>query len=317
MWLCSLLLCLLSFNAFAETKAELVTSGKVLIGAYINGIRSIDIKAGTVDLDLYVWLRTNRERNLLDSLEIMNGSISEKTSVVKKKIGDENYLSMRIAVKTFQNFDLRKFPLDNQNITLFFEDTEEDNAALQFDPDEENTRVGKAVTLPGWEVGKAKITVNPNTYDTNYGDISIGVNNSKYSRATISVPIKRDGLGYFFKLFGTVLLAASVAFLSFFIKPVNLDPRFGLGVGGIFAVVASNLVLSSMLPETPQVTLAEGLLLITIIAIFTSLLESVFSLTLWESGNQPLAIKLDFVAGWLMPTIYLLACALMIAAYQY
>ena len=311
------LLCLLSFNVFAETNAKHTTSGKVTIGAYINGVRSIDIKAGTVDLDLYVWFRTKGEKNPLDSFEIMNGSISEKSSIVKKKIGDENYYSMRIAVKAFQSYDLRKFPLDNQNLTLFFEDSEDDSAALQFVPDEQNTKVGKSVTLPGWKVGNAKITVHSNTYDTNYGDLSIGENGSKFSRTIISIPIDREGIGYFFKLFGTVLLAASVAFLSFFIKPVNLDPRFGLGVGGIFAVVASNLVLSSMLPETPQVTLAEGLLLLTIVAIFISLLESVVSLTLWESDKQPLAIKLDYVTGWLMPTIYLLACALMIAAYQY
>ena len=73
------------------------------------------------------------------------------------------------------------------------------------------------------------------------------------------------------KLFGTVVLSAAVAFLSFHVKPSDLDPRFGLGIGGIFAVVASNFVLSSMLPETHEVTMGEALLLLTIAGIFSRL----------------------------------------------
>ena len=311
-----LFLLFICIDAFADTTTT-NTTGKVLIGAYINGIHSIDLKAGTVDLDLYIWLRTKGERNLLESFEVLNGSISDKSSIVKKKIGDENYYSMRITVKAFQNYDLRKFPLDNQKLVLFIEDSEEDITALQFSPDKENTKAGNSVSLPGWAIGKTSITVTTNSYNTNYGDISLGQQNSNYSRATIEIPISREGIGYFLKMFGTVFLAASVAFLSFFIRPDDLDPRFGLGVGGIFAVVASNFVLSSMLPETYQVTMGEALLLITIISIFVALLESVVSLKLWEDDKKVAALKLDSMAGWVVPISYLLICFFVITMYLY
>jgi hypothetical protein len=234
---------------------------------------------------------------------------------VKKKIGDENYFSMRITAKAFQIFDLRKFPLDKQNLTVIFEDSEEDISALQFVSDEKNTKVADAAELPGWKIGKATINISSHGYDTNYGDLSLGQNNSKFSRAAISIPIDREGVGYFFKLFGTVFLSAFVTFLSFFIRPNNLDPRFGLGVGGIFAVVASNFVLSSMLPDTNQVTMGEALLLLTIISIFIALTESVISLRLWESGKEAKAIKLDAMAGWIMPVFYLTTCILILIFY--
>jgi hypothetical protein len=314
--LCFLLLSLSSGIAFSETQIEpSLHKGAVLIGAYVNGIHSIDLRAGTVDLDLYIWLRTKSERNLLDSIEVVNGSIIEKSAVVKKKIGDENYFSMRISAKAFQIFDLRKFPLDKQNLAIVFEDSEEDISALQFVPDEMNTKVASAAELPGWKIGKAAINISSHSYDTNYGDLSLGQNNSKFSRAAISIPIDREGVGYFFKLFGTVFLSAFVTFLSFFIRPNNLDPRFGLGVGGIFAVVASNFVLSSMLPDTNQVTMGEALLLLTIISIFIALTESVISLRLWESDKEEMAIKLDSMAGWIMPIVYLAMCALILIGY--
>ena len=304
-------------NALAESHAQLsAPAEKVVIGAYINGVHSIDLKAGTVDLDMYLWLRSKGERDLLDSIEIMNGSISEKSGIEKKKIGDENYYTMRISVKVFQNYDLRNFPLDKQQLTVFIEDSMDAATALQFVPDEENTKVAKSVALPGWSVGKAKITVTTNSYDTNYGDLSIGTNSSDFSRASIYIPIEREGTGYFFKLFGTVFLSAAVAFLAFFIRPDDLDPRFGVGLGGIFAVVASNVVLSSMLPETHQFSMGEALLLLTMALIFLSLLESVLALRLWGAGKQATAQKLDRITGWLLPIAYIAICALIVNSYQ-
>lgn len=210
-----LFLYLLSHNVLAEANAETI-SNKTIIGAYINGIHSIDLKAGTVNLDLYVWLRSKEKRNLLDSLEVMNGSISDKSSVVTKTIGDEYYYSMRIAVTAFQRYELSKFPLDKQRLKLFLEDSEEDNASMQFIPDESNTKIGKSVILPGWKIGSPRITVSPNHYDTNYGDTSMGNNSSSYSRVALEIPIEREGIGFFFKLFSTVFLSAGVAFLSLF-----------------------------------------------------------------------------------------------------
>ena len=310
------LLACFSLNAFADTNTEPhPPTGKVIIGAYVNGIRSIDFKAGTVELDLFVWFRTKGEKNILDSFETMNGSIGEKSSIVKKKIGDENYYSMRIIVKAFENYELFKFPLDNQNLKLFIEDADEGSESLTFMPDDPNTKVGESVTLPGWKIGNVKITVNPNMYETNYGDPSLGVDNSSFSRATLNIPIGRIGIGYFFKLFSTVFLSAFVTFLCFHIKPEHNEARFAVGVGGLFAVVASSFVLSSLLPESHLITMGEALLMITMGAIFVVLLESVLSLELWEHDKRALALKLDRFAGWLMPITYLIVCAATIYFY--
>lgn len=300
--------------AEANTEADV---SKTTIGAYVNGIHSIDLKTGTVDLDLYVWLRSNGKRNLLDSLEVMNGSIKERSAVVSRKVGVENYYSMRIAVTAFQHYELSKFPLDKQTLKIYFEDAEEDNTLMQFIPDEVNTKIGKSVTLPGWKIGNPRISVRPNGYDTNYGDTSMGIDSSSYSRATLEIPIDREGVGFFFKLFSTVFLSAGVAFLSFYIRPINLDPRFGLGVGGIFAVVASNFVLSSMLPETHEITMGEALLITTIASIFLALLESVVSLKLWESGRMKESERVDYFAGRVLPIVYLFLCTTVITLYVF
>lgn len=290
-------------------------TGKVLVGVYINGIHSIDLKAGTVSYDMYVWFRTKGKRNLLDSVEVMNGNVIDKSSISKEKIGKENYYSMRMQLNTFQKFNFKKFPLDTQNLRLIIEDTEEDIDSLNFDLDKTNSKKSQNISIPGWKVGDMRMKVEKHVYDTNYGDTTLGKDTSTFSSVVIDIPIQRDGLGYFFKLLGTVFLSAAVAFLCFFIKPDNHDPRFGLGVGGIFAVVASNFVLSSMLPETSEVTMGETLLLMTMAFIFISILESVISLKIFEKDNINASKRLDLIFGICMPIIYLILVSWIVISY--
>ena len=140
----------------------------------------------------------------------------------------------------------------------------------------------------------------------------MGNDSSTFSSVELNIPIVRDGLGYFFKMLGTVFLSAAVAFLCFFIKPNNLDPRFGLAVGGIFAVVASNFVLSSMLPETSQITLGETLLLMTMGFILLVILESVVSLRFYENNKIYEADRIDKISGLYFPIIYVISVCFVI-----
>lgn len=287
----------------------------VQVGAYINGISDLNLKSGLANIDAYIWFNSTKTSDILEKVEVINGEKPEASSIVNKNTNRGFYSSERIQTTTHQIFNLSKFPLDKQLLRIYLENTEFDSSQFQFVADEINTKISDALVLPGWKIGKASITVLDKTYDTNYGDSSLGNSSSTYSRAVIEIPIEREGMGYFFKLFGTVFLSAAVAFLSFYIRPDDLDPRFGLGVGGIFAVVASNFVLSSMLPETHEFTMGEAILLLTIVAIFIALLESVVSLKYWESGKQAVALKLDRFSGIVLPLIYLFLSAFIVFYY--
>lgn len=300
-------------TAFAAQKE----TGKVVIGAYINGINSIDLKAGTVNLDVYLWLLTKGDRNLLDSIEVMNGTVEEKSSIVAKKIGDDNYFSVRMQIKTLQLYDLRAFPLDKQHLILYIEDSQEDISGLEFVADTANTKTAGSISLPGWKVGKVQIKTVNNKYDTNYGDKTWGSDSSSFSRTVIDIPIQREGFGYFFKLFCTVFLSAAVAFLAFHILPGNMEPRFGLGVGGIFAVVASDYVLASMLPETHQITMGEGLLILTMVFIFITLIEIVYTVKLWEDGKQAISLKINRICGIVIPISYVVLSVIIILSHSF
>jgi hypothetical protein len=119
--------------------------------------------------------------------------------------------------------------------------------------------------------------------------------------------VVRPGIGYFFKLFFGVFIAAVIAFLVFFIKPTDLDPRFGLGVGAIFAAVASEYVITSALPDTNVLTLADKLHILAFAFIFLSIAQSILSLRMFTTGREKASQTLDRLS---FPVFFILYSAL-------
>jgi hypothetical protein len=275
------------------SSAGLSAQQKVMFGAYINDIYALDLKSGTAEVDIDIWTLSDSSQDWIQRLEIKNGLIEEKSAEVKKRINGKYYTSERLKVKLTQDYQLSKFPIDSQKISLYFQDASIERDNLIFEPDQNNSRCSSELSIHGWNVGKLEIYEKPRIYKTNFGDSTLGDKSAQFSRMVVACPLERSGSGYFIKLFSTIFLAAFVAYLGFFVNPKDLDPRFGLGIGGIFAVMASNFVLTSMLPETGEVTFIEATLFASIGMIFVYLAESIFVLKLVGKNKIKQAEKID------------------------
>jgi hypothetical protein len=95
-----------------------------------------------------------------------------------------------------------------------------------------------------------------------------------------------------------------VALLALNIKPFDLDPRFGLGVGAVFAAMASAYVISSALPDGNQVTLADRVVMWAVGFIVASIIESIVSLRLHQCGKEAASRRLDVWMFLLMSAAY-------------
>jgi len=308
----------------------------VYVGVYVNAIRSVDLKANAFALDFWVWFRWKMESpatvpagtanpgagenavplppafDPLETFEIINGTVDAKESVLHDVIetpeGKFHYVSARCAATITKFFDISRFPLDAHTLALNIEDAEREELRLVYVADQENTGLSPEVKVPGWDIRGMRTRIASNRYETNYGNISLPTGNaSVYSRFGFEVDLVRPGAGYFFKLFWSLFLATVIALLAFLIDPIDLDPRFGLGVGAIFAAIASAYVISSALPESNQYTLADKMNMLAVGVIFTSILQSVVSLRLWKSGQEGKSKLLDKVCFYTMLPGYALA----------
>ncbi|WP_156374744.1 hypothetical protein [Pseudorhodoferax sp. Leaf274] len=290
---------LLSALLVLASHAALAEPGQVVAGSYVNKIQDLNFKENKYTLDFFLWFRWKATGALedykpLESVELINGKIEDKSSVVEKKIGDISYASVRVRATMSENWELANFPFDAHTMQVHIEDSGKSQDELVFVPDTANSRLGDEIDMAGWTESNFTTSVVPKVYRTNYGDPSLPTDaRSEFSRFVMSMEIHRESYGSAIKLLSTVLLATAVAFVAFMVKPSDLDARFGMGVGSLFAVAASAFIAASSVPDSGVMTVADQVHMVALAFIFVSLLMSSLCLKFEVTGREELAFRID------------------------
>jgi len=283
---------------------------QVVVGSYVNKIQDLNFKENKYALDFYLWFRWKAEGPLadykpLESFEIINGKIENKSSIDEKKIGDMNYAAVRVSATMSENWLLAQYPFDAHSMKVNIEDSRFTSKDMVFVADKTNSRLGDEIDMAGWGATNFAAEIKAKVYRTNYGDISLPSDaRSEYSRFTFAMDIHRDSFGSALKLLSTVLLATAVAFVAFMVKPSDLDARFGMGVGALFAVAASAFIAASSVPDSGVMTVADMVHMIALAFIFASLLVSAVCLKLEVTGREELAFRIDHYCVVLFPLAF-------------
>jgi hypothetical protein len=281
--------------AVAQEPAEPV---EVAVGIYLNQVRELSLRDSQFVVDFWLWFRWKKGADVdpLATFEIVGGDIESTTNELREDLpGDEwSYATARIVARVVQILDVSQFPQDRHRLVIAIEDGEHDDSELVFVADAANSRLDPKVHVPGFRVVNFDASVVPHAYKTNYGDVTYPSDSeSTYSRCEFALHVKRPGFGYTLKLVWGMWLSAVVALLALYIKPTNVDPRFGLPVGAIFAAMANQYIVSSALPDTATVTSADIAGMATIIVILIGVAESVFSLWLFENDQVAHSKRVD------------------------
>ena len=283
---------------------------EVVVGTYVIKVQDLSFRENKYTLDFYIWFRWKAQGALadykpLESFEIINGRIDSRTGVNEKKIGELNYAMARISATIAETWDLTDFPFDWHRSEVRIEDGVLTALDLTFVADQANSRLGDEIEMAGWRASNFTSDVQSKLYRTNYGDTSLPTDNqSVYSRYVIAWNLDRVGWGTAFKLLSTVILATGVAFVSFMVKPSDLDARFGMGVGALFAVAASAFIVSASVPDSASLTVADRLHMVALGGIFLTLLISAYCLRLEVSGREELAFRIDHWCLGVLPLVF-------------
>jgi len=124
-----------------------------------------------------------------------------------------------------------------------------------------------------------------------------------HSQLVFAMVLSHPGGGYFFALFIALFASVAIAFIAFYIKPIHVDPRFGLGVGAVFAAIGNFIYIGPLLPRTGHV--ADLVNVIGLVTIFLTLVQSTISLYIFDTmGREGLSRFFDrvsfivFLAGY-------------------
>ena len=289
----------------ADATAAVATHTQVQTGAYVLRLSRVSPRDGSFDVDMWLWFRWKGADVRPDqTFELANGVITSRSEAQVEDDGGVNYATVRVQATIFHDFDVRRFPLDNHIITIDLEDAELNDTQLTYTVDQ-GIALDPAVNVAGWKVTLQPPVVAPHVYNTTYGLRSAEAAGGTYSRFTMAVALERTSYGPLFKSFWISALAVLLGLLAFLIKADDLDARFGMGVGSIFAASANAFVITDSLPPTTAITLAEQINLIAVGIIFTSVFISIWSLRLRYGDREADSLALDRSAMWTLGGLYL------------
>jgi len=192
-----------------------------------------------------------------------------------------------------ESWQVTDFPFDKQHLKVQIENTLFDNNSLIFKPDVKGSTYDKTDALDGWDITDFKVTAVTNDYETGFGDLRPGRNLQNFSAFLIELNIERNAWGLFLKIFIGMYIAFLISIISFTIQVQELEPRFGLPVGGLFATVGNKYIIDSILPETSAFTLVDTLHTLTFFGIFGTLVVSAIALRYYDNGKLETAIRIN------------------------
>jgi hypothetical protein len=308
----ALLFILFSFTSFAKAKKKAkAKSDTVKVGAYIISVHDINFHQQEYTARFWLWfIYTNPNYDFSKQIDITNAKDIDISSATIDTVNGVYWAQMRVKCTMKENWRVHDFPFDTQHLKIEMEDEALDIDNLVFVADTASSRFDNVEALSSWKVDNFNVSTSIAKYNTSFGNPEPGYDKQEFSKFTISMDIEREAKGLFLKIFLGMYFAFLIALVSFLTDTNELDPRFGLPIGGLFAAVGNKYIIDSLLPESSQFSLVDILHNITFMGIFCILTVSAIALRLHNGGKIPVAHRVNKVGaaiviiGYIVSNIY-------------
>lgn len=295
-----------AFHSFAQPDT-------VTVGSYVISVHDINFRDKEYTMRFWLWfLYDNPDFDFSTQLDIPNAKSIDPPEIILDSIAGKTWAIMKMKTTMKESWQVSDFPFDKQHLRVQIENALFDNNSLVFKPDLKGSTYDKADALDGWDITNFKVTAINNDYETGFGDPRPERSIQNFSAFLIEMDIERNAWGLFLKIFIGMYIAFLISIISFTIQVSELEPRFGLPVGGLFATVGNKYIIDSILPETSAFTLVDLLHTLTFLAIFGTLVVSAIALRYYDNGDKQAAIRFNHKGSRWVVALYALANLVMI-----
>ena len=276
----------------------------VSIGIYLQSIPEVSLQNSRWTADFDIWFNwTGDGINPIDNFQVVGGTIAlkDKKADVTRAIGGKkkHYALYHVQAQIQRSFNIAAYPFGGDVMFITIEMPDQLSDRLRWVPDTRSSGYKPQAVIPdGFNIKLAAAMAYPFTYQTSFGDPRLPQDSKPtYSRFSFLVWVNRTDFGIYLKLVLTTLACVAVALIAFFIKPTDVDPRFGLGVGAFFAAASSTAVVASTLPITGTIAFVSIVNAIGLLTIFLTLVQSTISLYMFDrKGEETLSAWFDKVS---------------------
>lgn len=305
-----LLITLMILLSFAVTSEEVEYSSErrieIPVGIYITSLYDLDIPEKKFTVSAWIWSTYNpallpEEYKFHNKIEITNArswSIIENENFTIKNSDGTVHTMTKFTAEINQNWDVKHFPFDRQDVTINIESIELDSKQIKFVPDMTNSMVGDDLVLSGWNILPIQIRSFDYKYPTTFG-IQSGAKGI-YPRMSFVVPIERYGHRIFWTYFLGFFVSYIIICILYFFNGEMIESRVGLIMTALFACVGNKYTVDLLLPSNDVFALSDLIQVASFVIVGIGLLSSVMLVVLMKKGMEQLAHKIDFFITWVV-----------------
>ena len=267
-------------------RVKLVDQIPVEAGIYVDRIPKLSMPDTIWSVDFYLWFRWWDETiHPGKDFQVIDGEIVTQELKAEFELDGTRYALYRVVARVSKFFNVSRFPRDDHLLALRIENAKHPIGEMILVPDVPGSAVSSRVQIPGYEIYDSALVQKPHSYKTTRGDPRLAnEHKATYSQLVYGISIKKPGWALYIKMFLGTFASVAICLLSFLIGSSQTGPRFSVCIGAFFAAVASNYVVSQLIPKSGTVGLTEFVTGISLVTIFLVVLTSTMSLKLLESS---------------------------------
>lgn len=292
---------------------------RVVIGAYINDIKEVDLASNSYSVDMYIWLRwDNPDIDPSLTIEAMNPRDAWMTAKRQNeqplKLEDGSYYNTIRYLGMFSSkLNVSKYPFDEQVLSMILEDSQLSIRDLEFVADQAGSMINPDLLLPGWTAKPLIVRIENKPYPTSWGIDE--PNTDIYSRVYVEVPVARPVISSAIKLFFPLLIVLAMGVFVFFLRPRMVESKIALASTVLLTLVALQFTTMSALPAVSYLTMVEFIYAVSFV--FTLYVLIVSLITAWSSRDPESieAVQYDRRAAIVGLVGYVLALALTLGVF--
>ncbi|MGD9508606.1 MAG: hypothetical protein AB7I59_20125 [Geminicoccaceae bacterium] len=264
------LLVLLLLASLPGPGAAAPTSCK--LGVNIAALYDLDPTKGSFGADLWLWsLCPTRGPSPLSLVELPTAKPATQLGPVHGEATAGGHYESRLVRGVFRHpWDMRRYPLDRQRLTIRLEETELGAARLLFVADTRDSFVSPKVQaeLGEWRVGSFRVTAGTEAEQSSYGYPEAVP--GRYAWVEATVELRRSGVLTFLKLTLPVFAAALFAIFCLYFDPklpASFQNQVPILVGVLFAIIINHRRSDDVIGDVGRLTLVTEIHLATILLI--------------------------------------------------
>jgi branched-chain amino acid transport system substrate-binding protein len=237
----------------------------VYAGIDIAHLGSIDLKAGTFNVDFYLWLRYGGHDDLPSHIELpglQKGSFDPAHPAETGKQDDLNYRVWRVSGDIKAEFDLHDFPFDSQSLLVRFQNHEAPREQIAYVIDTSGLHLHRPDPGPVgarsafrdlqlWHVADIRYFVDAFSISSTQGKTAFFDTDdcNEYGGFDTAIVVQPDVVAFMVKTLVPLLLLVLVVFATQFFPPSLAKERTTIPVTGILTSAVLLISISNQLPS--------------------------------------------------------------------